>query len=259
MFAKTSAWRATLAIVIGLLTVYLPGAAAAQSERLRIGIIGTGNIGGTLARYWAEAGHELVISSRNPAELEPLAEQLGPSVRTGTPREAAGFGEVVLVSVPYGALPQIGSDFADELAGKVVLDTGNPFEFRDGAVAVDALERGTGVASAEHLGGTRLVRAFNTVSAAALRTQSNRSPQPIGVPIAGDDDQALAVAERLVRDAGFEPVVVGPLERARVFDVDQPLYRDDLSAAELRELIGALERCWSWVAAISSRLCGWFF
>jgi predicted dinucleotide-binding enzyme len=249
--------------VVALLLAALalaPGAEAQpQADTLRIGIIGTGNIGGTLARYWARAGHELVISSRNPAELEPLARELGTRVRAATPREAAAFGDVVLVSVPYGALPQIGRDFAGELSGKIVLDTGNPFEFRDGATATDALERGTGVASAEHLAGTRLVRAFNTIGAATLQSESNRAPDRIAVPIAGDDAEAIAVARRLVADAGFDAVLVGGLERAHEFDVDQPLYRDDLSAAELEDLIASLARCWTWLARVSTTMCSWFF
>jgi predicted dinucleotide-binding enzyme len=233
--------------------------AYSQSASLRIGIIGTGNVGGTLARHWAAAGHELVISSRNPGELEPLAEELGERVRAATPREAAAFGEVVLVAVPYGALPQIGDDYAEELMGKIVLDTSNPFEYRDGSIAVDARERGSGIVSAELLRGTRLVRAFNAMGASSLRTQSNRAPERLAIPVAGDDAGAIAVAERLVRDAGFDPVVVGSLIDSRRFDVDQPLYRDDLTAQEFRELTTSLERCWGWVAAVSSRLCAWLF
>ena len=228
-------------------------------QPLRIGIIGTGNVGGALARHWAAAGHELVVSSRHPEELEALAAELGPRVRAALPREAAVFGEVVLVAVPYVALPQIASDFKQELTGKVVVDTGNPFEYRDGAVAADALRRGTGRASAEYFETARLVRAFNATSAGTLRTQAFREPERIAVPIAGDDPAAVAVARRLVRDAGFEPVLVGSLDQAREFDPGGPLYRDDLSASEMEAFVASLERCWSWVANISTRLCTWLF
>jgi predicted dinucleotide-binding enzyme len=87
------------------------GMAAAEDEPLKIGIIGTGRIGGALARHWVGAGHEVFMSSRHPEELQDLAEELGPRARAGTPREAAAFGEVVLVSVPYAAIPQIGRDY----------------------------------------------------------------------------------------------------------------------------------------------------
>src|SRR5687768_15072046 len=96
------------------------GASAADavpktSKPMKIGIIGTGNIGGALARHWGAAGHELMISSRHPEKLRDLAKEIGPNVKVGTPKEAAAFGEVVLVSVPYFATPQVGRDFAAEL------------------------------------------------------------------------------------------------------------------------------------------------
>jgi ketol-acid reductoisomerase len=127
------------------------GAAPADGAPLKIGIIGAGHIGGTLARLWVAAGHEVLISSRHPEELRPLAQSLGAKARVGTPREAALFGDVVLVSVPYGALPQIGRDLKAELAGKIVLDTGNPYPQRDGDMALEARRVGTGVASPRYL------------------------------------------------------------------------------------------------------------
>ncbi|MFL5246293.1 MAG: NADPH-dependent F420 reductase, partial [Myxococcales bacterium] len=81
---------------------------------LKIGIIGAGKIGGSLATLWAKAGHEVLISSRHPEELQELANSLGPKARAGTPEEAAAFGDVVLISIPYGALPQVGRDLAKE-------------------------------------------------------------------------------------------------------------------------------------------------
>lgn len=227
----------TALAAVAIAVLVLPVPVQSQSDTLRIGIIGTGNIGGALARHWAAAGHELVISSRNPDELEPLAEELGPSVRTGTPREAAAFGDVVLVSVPYAAMPQIGRDFAAELAGKIVLDTGNPIEGRDGDIVAESLQKGSGIASAELLPGTRLVRAFNCIPAQSLANQANREPARIAIPLAGDDEEALRTAERLVDEAGFDGVVVGGLETARYFDLGQPLALGDASADELREAI----------------------
>jgi predicted dinucleotide-binding enzyme len=215
----------------------LVSGADAQPDTMRIGIIGTGNIGGALARHWAAAGHEIFISSRHPEELQALADELGPKVQAGTPREAAAFGDVILVSVPYAAMPQIGSDFAAELRGKIVLDTGNPSERRDGEMAVEALRKGSGIASAEFLPGTRLVRAFNCIPARSLANEGNRQPARIAIPLAGDDAEALSVAQRLVDDAGFDGVVVGGLETARYFDLGEPLAQGGSSAAELRAAI----------------------
>lgn len=216
-----------------------PGVASGAEVRpLKIGVIGAGRIGGTLASLWAKAGHEVLVSSRHPAQLEGLARSLGPRARVGTPQEAAAFGDVVLVSVPYGALPQLGRDLAKELAGKIVLETGNPYPERDGEMAVEARRKGTGVASAEFLPGVRLVRAFNAIHYRSLGSEAHREGEPVAIPIAGDDRQALDVAARLVRDAGFEPVAVGSLARARLFDVGTPVYTQLLTARELRERLG---------------------
>lgn len=217
----------------GAATVATPAAAP-----LRIGIIGTGQIGGTLARLWVAAGHEVLMSSRHPDELKSLAASLGPRARVGTPREAALFGEVVLMAVPYGALPQVGRDLKAELAGKIVLDTCNPYPSRDGEMAVEARRLSTGVADPKFLPGVRLVRAFNAINSGDLSSEAHRAGEPIAIPIAGDDSQALAVAERLVRDAGFAPVVVGPLSRAREFDVGTPVYTRLMTAPQLRQALG---------------------
>ena len=215
-----------------------PAPAPGSNTPLKIGIIGAGHIGGTLAALWVKAGHEVLMSSRHPDELRPLAQSLGPRAHVGTPREAALFGEVVLVSVPYGALPQIGRDLRNELAGKIVLDTGNPYPQRDGEMAVEARRTGTGVASAEYLPGVRLVRAFNAINSGDLKSEAHRKGEPIAIPLAGDDPQALEVAQRLVVDAGFAPVVVGPLSRAREFDVGSDVYTRLLTAPELRKALG---------------------
>jgi 8-hydroxy-5-deazaflavin:NADPH oxidoreductase len=209
----------------------------AQSQSLKIGIIGTGKIGSALARHWIDAGHEVFVSSRHPEELQGLADELGPRAHAGTPAEAANFGEVVLVSIPYSAIPQVGAELSASLAGKVVLDTSNPIARRDGAIADLVLQQGSGVATASFFPGARVVRAFNCIPAASLANQQNRQPARIAIPLAGDDADALKVAQLLVDDAGFDGIVVGPLEIARHFDLGQPLARGDLSAAELRVLI----------------------
>ncbi len=211
------------------------GSAAARSASpLRIGIIGTGHIGGALATLWVQAGHEVLMSSRHPQELQGLARSLGPRAHVGTPAEAARFGDVVLISVPYGALPQVGRDLKKDLAGKVVLDTGNPYPGRDGPMALEARRKGTGVASAEYLPGVRLVRAFNAINSGDLRSEAHRKGAPIAIPLAGDDSEALQVAQQLVRDAGFAPVVVGPLAKAREFDVGTPVYTRLMTEPQLR-------------------------
>ncbi|HTS51896.1 MAG TPA: NAD(P)-binding domain-containing protein [Burkholderiales bacterium] len=212
--------------------------AQTKGRGMKIGIIGSGNIGGSLGVLWAQAGYDVFFSSRHPDQLGDLVRRAGPSARAGTPREAAAFGEVVLISVPYGAVPELGRDLAPELAGKVVLETGNPYPSRDGAMAEPALEKGTGLSSQEFLPGVRLVRAFNSVPAGALASGANRSGERIAIPLAGDDADALELASRLVRDAGFEPVVVGSLASAKEFDRGTSVYGQALTARELRQRLG---------------------
>ena len=224
-------------LTLALVAVFGAGPSLAQSDSLKIGIIGTGNIGGALARHWVAAGHEVFMSSRHPEELEPLAADLGSRAHVGMPCEAAAFGPIVLVSIPYGAMPQIGADCAGQLDGKIVLDTSNPSEGRDGAMALEAQRKGAGIATAEFLRGTRVVRAYNCIPAAALANNSNRQPERIAIPIGGDDAEALRVAERLVSDSGFDPVVVGSLADTRRFDLGQPLASGQLTADEMRQRI----------------------
>jgi predicted dinucleotide-binding enzyme len=230
--------RALLCAAVFSVATAAAAAEEAKAAPLKIGIVGTGNIGGALAKHWARAGHELVISSRHPEELQALAKSLGPKVRVGTPLEAAQFGDVILLSVPYKATPQVGQDLASAWKGKIVLDTGNPYPMRDGTMALDARKRSTGVTSKEFLPGVRLVRAFNAINWDDLANQGNHQPERWAIPLASDDADALKVAERLVRDAGFDPVVVGGLARAREFDVGTKVYTQLQTAKQLREALG---------------------
>jgi predicted dinucleotide-binding enzyme len=233
--------RATGAAAASLALGGLPLAARAAGSAnagMKIGIIGSGRIGGTVGGLWVKAGHEVMFSSLDLEHDKALAASLGPNARAGTPREAAAFGEVLLISVPYGALPQVGWDLADLIKGKVVLDTCNPVPARDGEIAVAAKAKGTGIASPELLPGARLVRAFNSVGYSRLQSEAHRAGERIAIPLAADDAAALKIATRLVQDAGFEPVVVGALARAKDFDAGTPVYGKALTASELRKGLG---------------------
>lgn len=206
----------------------------ATKTPLKIGIIGSGRQGGAIGLQWAKAGHQIVFSSRNPASLADLVAEAGPRALAGTPQQAATFGDVVLIAVPYGVLPQVGRDYAHLMTGKVVIDVGNPRVDRDGEVGKDALARGTGVTSKEYLPGVRLVRALNALSFTQVTKDAHRAGEKLGIPIASDDAEATAIAVRLVADAGFDPVVVGGLARAKEFDAGTPVYVKGLTAAQLK-------------------------
>ena len=231
------ALRLELPIVIGALLVGLPAVSGA-AEPMRIGIVGAGKMGGTLAELWAKAGHEVMISSRHPDALKSQAAAIGPNVHVGTAVEAAAYGPVVVIAMPYGQWPQVGDEIKSETVGKTVIDLTNPYPDRDGPMAEQARKESTGVADPKYLPGAHLVRAFNSIIYTNLENLAHRAGDPVAIPVAGDDAHAVDVTNQLVRDAGFEPVMVGPLSSARLFDVGSPVYVKVMTAAELRKQLG---------------------
>ena len=212
---------------------------ARAAEKLKIGIIGSGKVGSAIGAVWVTAGHEVMFSSRHLDHDQSLAISLGAGAHAGTPREAAAFGEVIVISVPYGALPDVGKELADLIKGKIVIDTCNPFPNRDGEIADWAREKGAGLASAELLPGARLVRAFNAIGAARMGS-AYQEPGVVGMPIAGDDAEAVEVASGLIRDIGYEPVLIGGLERGKYLIPGTPLAGEH-SVEEIRQIAAGLE------------------
>lgn len=209
----------------------------ASDPKMKIGIIGAGHIGGTIGGLWIKAGHSVFFSSRHPEELKDLVAGLGPLAQAGTVDQAIAFGDVVFMAVPYGAVPQIGRDYGKSLAGKIVLDADNAVASRDGAIADEVERNGIGVTSQKYLANTRLVRAFNTLSYMTFAREANRPAPRLAVPIAGDDQEAVQTAARLVHDAGFDPVVVGTLADASRFQRGAPGYGQNVSAVELKQTL----------------------
>lgn len=215
------------------------GAATNGAAKVKIGIIGSGKVGGTLGSVWVKAGYEVLFSSRHLEDDRELAASLGPNAHAGTPPEAAAFGEVVMVSVPYHALPDVRNNVGELLSGKVVIDTCNPFVGRDGELAQWALGKGAGIASKELFPGARIVRAFNAIGYVSMG-QTHENPGRIGMPIASDDSEAVAVAEPLIRDIGYEPVLVGGLEMGKYLMPGTPLAGEH-APEEIRRIAGTLE------------------
>jgi 8-hydroxy-5-deazaflavin:NADPH oxidoreductase len=213
--------------LLGVATAGLTLAVSSRSvsaavQKTKIGIIGSGHVGSAIGAAWAKAGHEVMFSSRHLENDQKLAAEVGADAKAGTPEQAAAFGEVVLIAVPYGALPELGKSLGTALKGKVVIDACNPFPGRDGDVAKEALEKGAGVASAELLPGARIVRAFNAIGAARMGS-AHEDPGRVGMPIAGDDAKAIEVASRLIRDVGYEPVLIGGLAKGKFLMPGTPL------------------------------------
>lgn len=236
--------RAALLVGAGLsLALALPVQAQDTTKKIRIGVIGAGNIGGALGTLWVKDGHEVMFASRHPETLKAMVTELGAKANAGTPEEAIKFGDAVFIAVPYKAYPDLSKEIGPALKGKVVLDAGNATQRRDGALYDEAKAEGIGNTSAKYFPGAKLVRAFNAASSKVFAKEGadggkNRVGGRMGIPIAGDDPDALKVAEGLVRDAGFDPVVVGPLKDADKFVIGSPGFGHEVNAAELREKLG---------------------
>lgn len=214
-----------------------PGYAQGDAK-IPIGVVGSGRLGGTVGGLWVKAGHRVMFSSRHPEELRDMIAKVGPLAQAGSVAQAIGFGDVVLVAVPYAALPKIGEENRAALSGKIVIDACNAVAARDGQALRDEVDRnGIGITSQKYLPGTRLVRAFNTLGSGILAREANRADPKLAIPIAGDDAQAVDVAAKLVRDAGFEPVVVGKLADASKFQQGARGYGQNVGAAELRRTL----------------------
>ncbi len=196
--------------------------------------ISAARIGG----LWVKAGHPVLFSSRHPEELKPLVDSLGPLAKAGTVGDALDFGDVILIAVPYKAIPEIAKEYGPKFAGKVVIDPDNAVARRDGEELLkETKEKGIGNTTASYLKGAHVVRAFNSMSSTFFAKEAHRAGDPMAIPIAGDDAHAVEIASQLVRDAGFEPVAV-PLARAQEFAQGGPIYGQQLTAKELRQRFG---------------------
>jgi predicted dinucleotide-binding enzyme len=228
---------AALVAAIAPLPVWAQG-----TPPLKIGMIGSGREGGALGTLWAKAGHQVMFSSRHPEELKSLVEGAGPTAQAGTVEQAVAFGDVVAIVVPYTAMQAIGKDYAAALATKqLIFDVSNPIPARDGQDIVKwvADQGGAGLATAKILPGAKLVRAFNALGYTKMTADAHRPGDPVGIPIAGDDPKAIALASSLIKEIGFEPVLVGGLAMGKYLVPGTPLAGEH-SPAEIKQIAATL-------------------
>ena len=208
---------------------------------MRIGIIGAGHIGGTLARHFVDVGHEVAVSnSRGPETLAGLAEELGGRAQAMTAAEAARFGELVIISVPFGRYRELPAEAA---AGKVVVDTNNYYPQRDGHFEeLDSDHTTSSELLQAHLPGARVVKAFNAILWTRLRDDGRPAGdgERLGIPISGDEEQAKQEVAELIDEIGFDPVDAGALaEGGRKHQPGTPAYTEGLQTGELRARLAA--------------------
>jgi hypothetical protein len=223
---------------------------------MRIGIIGAGQIGGTLTRRLTKLGHEVyVANSRGPASLADLARETG--AKPVTAREAARAGEVVVVTIPEAKIPNLPKDlFAGVPENVVVIDTGNYYpRERDGRIA--DIEAGTAESRwAEHQLGRPVLKAFNNIYAQHLLEHGRPagSPGRIALPVAGDDQRAKQIVMRLVDELGFDAVDAGGLDESWRQQPGTPVYTADFDADGVRRALAqaSQERTPKWQATENS-------
>lgn len=207
---------------------------------MKIGIIGAGNIGATAAKLFVNAGHEIAIANSRGAEtLKDLVNELGQNARAAEIEDAAKFGEVVLIAIPFGKYKTLP---AAEFAGKIVIDAGNYYPDRDGQFAeIDNGDTTSSELVAAHLNGARYVKAFNTIWFEHLKTQGNADlllDQRRAIFVAGDDEQAKEVVKKLIEEIGFAAFDTGSLRDGGIAqEPGTAVYNRNLALSEVNALL----------------------
>lgn len=202
---------------------------------MKIGIIGSGAIGGTIGQLWAQAGHKVLFSSRHPEELSDLVAQAGANASTGTVREAAQFGEVILLAVKYYTIEEALQQVEDGFNQKIVIDATNPFKLNsEGNIErINLNESTAGRIMAQRLSSALIVKAFTSVYAGFLKTEAHREGEPLAIPLAGDDEAAKKTVSQLVKDAGYFPVDIGTLDQSESLDPGGVLWNSAITKVEV--------------------------
>jgi predicted dinucleotide-binding enzyme len=225
------------------LVAALPFSVHAAAAPLKIATVGAGKMGSELGKLWAKAGHKIMFSTRHPEELKELVSGIGANASAGSVADAVAFGDVIVLLVPYAAIPDLVKEHGKALAAKaLVMDVSNPIVPRDGDVGTKAREMGAGLYLASLMPGAKIVRAFNAIGYTSLAPNANRAGELLGVPMCGDDAGAVALASALVREIGFEPVVVGGLAMGKhlIPGAGMPLSGNH-TAAEIKQIAATLK------------------
>ena len=209
---------------------------------MKIGIIGSGNIGGNIGKHWAKAGHEVMFSSRHPKKLQSMADEIG--AKTGTTEEAAAFGEVILLAIPYGKVPDVAQQIGG-LENKILIDAGNPYPQRDGEVAQKVIDDESQTATgyiASLFPKAKTVKAFNSVHQKVFAEQAFREgDERIAVQICSDRESAKETVMQLIKDIGFAPQDLGDLSQGVLFEPNAPLYNQNLKIKDAEKLLSEVK------------------
>lgn len=207
---------------------------------MKIGIIGSGNIGGNLGKHWAKAGHEVLFTSRHPEQLNQLVQETGGKSKAVNLDEAwEANADVYLLAVPFKAIDKLSELYAGEYGNKVIIDATNPYPERDGQMAQDVRDsnRNASDYTAMKFGTAKTAKAFNTIFADHLKDRAFRDTDKLAIPFAAQDEDSKKVTQQLIEDIGFDAVYIGGLEKTHIMDPDQKIYGKSTNRKHLEEMI----------------------
>jgi hypothetical protein len=207
---------------------------------MKIGIIGSGNIGGNLGKHWAKAGHNVLFSSRHPQELTNLAREAGNNAKAVSIAEAfEAHADAYLLATPFEAIDKISELYAGEYGDAIIIDATNPYPERDGKMAQDVKDANYNASeyTAMKFNTAKTVKAFNTIKAEDLRDRAFSNQEKLSIPFAAQDEESKAVGKKLIEDIGFDAYYVGNLSDSNIMDPDQAIYGKSLEFNKLKSLV----------------------
>ncbi|MBP2830689.1 NAD(P)-binding domain-containing protein [Aquimarina sp. U1-2] len=209
---------------------------------MKIGIIGSGNIGGNLGKHWAKAGHDVLFSSRHPEQLNDLVNASEGNAKAVSIEEAfEADADVYLLATPFKAIDKLSELYAGEYGNKVIIDATNPYPERDGEMAQEVRDsnRNASEYTAMKFNTAKTAKAFNTIRAEHLKNSAFRDSEKLAIPYAAQDEDSKQLTQQLIQDIGFDAVYVGDLTETKIMDPDQKIYAKSLERKELEKLIKA--------------------
>jgi len=207
---------------------------------MKIGIIGSGKIGGTLGKHWASAGHKVLFSSRHPKELGSLVKEAGENASANTVEEVfEAKADVYVLAMPFEAIDRLSELYAGEYANSVILDITNPYPERDGEMAQEVRDANYNASeyTATKFSTARTAKAFNTIRASDLKERAFDTGEKLAVPFAAQDEHSKETVQQLIEDIGFDAVYVGNLSDTKIMDPDEKLYGMSVDKNELLQAV----------------------
>ena len=207
---------------------------------MKIGIIGSGNIGGNLGKHWAKAGHEVLFSSRHPETLTELVNETEGNAKAVSIENAfEAKADVYLLATPFKAIDKLSELYAGEYGNNTIIDATNPYPERDGTMAQDVRDsnRNSSEYTAMKFNTAKTAKAFNTIRAEHLRDRAWRETDKLAIPFAAQDTDSQQKTKQLIEDIGFDAVYVGDLTKTDIMDPDQKLYGKSVNRQELEGML----------------------